>query len=128
MAPKGRPVFLLFCVTCAGFFGQLLQMIRKLLLGVHLLAKGADGLSSDELSFLTLLKNKLWITGTTCTTVGVTCDGALAITAIERPSSVLSGTVPSLTGLPELQTLTLYGNQMSGTFPEISINTKLRSL
>ena len=53
-------------------------MIRKLLLGIHLLAKGADGLSSDELSFLTLLKNKLWITGTTCTTVGVTCDGTLA--------------------------------------------------
>lgn len=59
--------------------------------------------------------------GTECTWVGVTCDPTLSfVTALSLPANNLVGTLPALTGLPNLQVFDVSGNALTGSLPVIN--------
>ncbi len=59
--------------------------------------------------------------GTECTWFGVICDGQQGhVIRIDLPINNLVGTLPSLSGLTDLQSFWAYGNQLSGSIPQLS--------
>ena len=67
--------------------------------------------------------------GTECSWSGVGCDTAGAhVTEINLDSNGLSGTLPSLAGLPQLQYCILSNNRLTGSIPAVSSLTGLRIL
>ncbi len=66
-------------------------------------------------------------TNTPCSWYGIECsDGN--ITKISLYRNKLSGFIPELTALTELQALYLYENQLTGSIPELSVLTHLQAL
>jgi len=67
--------------------------------------------------------------GTECSWYGVTCDAAGGhVTGINLDGNNLSGTIPSLSGLPSLLYLILSNNRLTGAIPPVSSLTSLRIL
>lgn len=66
--------------------------------------------------------------GTECTWYGITCDVAgNHVTAIGLPGNNLSGTLPELGGLANLQYLSVVSNKLSGSMPALSSLAQLRA-
>ncbi|NDJ09648.1 MAG: hypothetical protein EBY17_00425 [Acidobacteriia bacterium] len=63
--------------------------------------------------------------GTECTWYGITCTGG-AVTGIILPTNSLTGSIPSLTGLPNLQEFAVSSNQLTGIIPSLSGLTNLQ--
>ncbi len=67
------------------------------------------------------------LTNTPCSWNGVSCINEHVI-AIERPAKNLTGSLPDLSALTELQTLDLKGNKLVGYIPSMNSLTKLQVL
>ena len=63
--------------------------------------------------------------GTECTWYGITCSGD-AVTGIILPRNSLTGSLPALTGLPNLQEFAVSSNQLTGSIPSLSGLTNLQ--
>jgi uncharacterized protein (TIGR03437 family) len=63
--------------------------------------------------------------GTECTWYGITCTGG-AVTGIILPTNSLTGSIPSLTGLPNLQEFAVSSNQLTGIIPALTGLTNLQ--
>ena len=59
---------------------------------------------------------------------GVTTDGNGRVTNLYIRTNNLSGTVPSLSALTDLEELDLYGNSLSGSIPDFGALTELKVL
>ena len=67
--------------------------------------------------------------GSECSWFGVVCDDASAhVIGLHLGGNNLSGTLPSIAGLPELQEFLVPENQLSGTIPSLAGATELRAL
>jgi Leucine-rich repeat (LRR) protein len=68
------------------------------------------------------------VAGTECAWFGVTCDGTQShVTSIELAGNNLSGTLPSLAPLTNLQTLDVSTNRLTGGIPALSGLTNLQN-
>jgi uncharacterized repeat protein (TIGR01451 family) len=65
--------------------------------------------------------NQWNLTNTPCSWSGISCNNG-HVTAISRYNERLNGPIPDLTALSELQSLRLYGNQLSGEIPSSLAN------
>lgn len=75
--------------------------------------------------------NNNWnVTNTPCTWVGITCNNSGRVIKIERKERNLSGFIPDLSALTELQYLDLSKNYLSGSIPVKILNqlTKLENI
>ncbi len=57
--------------------------------------------------------------GTECSWYGITCTGD-AVTAFNLPANNLTGSIPSLTGLTNLQFFAVPNNQLTGSIPSLT--------
>ncbi len=64
---------------------------------------------------------------TPCSWTGVTCSGG-HVSEIARDGKNLSGSLPSLTSLTEIENLSLSNNQLKGSIPNLATQIKLRRL
>ena len=69
-----------------------------------------------------------WLqTATPCSWYGVTCASS-HVTSLVLYNNQLSGSIPDLSSLTNLQILSLYNNQLTGSIPDLSSLTNLTSL
>ena len=59
---------------------------------------------------------------------GVTTDDSGRVITLRLPNNGLSGHIPDLSALTNLDNLSLHGNQLSGSIPDLSALTNLRGL
>jgi len=71
--------------------------------------------------------NNWKVTDTPCSWTGVTC-GETTVIEIERTTQNLTGTIPDLSALTNLQRLYFNGNQLSGSIPNFSALINLQEL
>jgi hypothetical protein len=65
--------------------------------------------------------------GTECNWYGITCDAAAShVTAVGLASNNLSGTLPDLSGLANLQYFSVVSNKLAGSIPALSSLAQLR--